>query len=128
MIDVIDNTRQGLDPKLRDLVDDGESPAKAYVYCASCSAVITRIESQIEVNGAYDHIFTNPYGFEFHVGCFRDAHGCSISGAPNAADSWFPGYLWRLALCTECTAHLGWSFEGGDLPFFGLILDRIDIR
>lgn len=25
--------------------------------------------------------------------------------------SWFPGYAWRLAVCPQCGAHVGWSFE-----------------
>ncbi|XP_022788152.1 protein cereblon homolog isoform X4 [Stylophora pistillata] len=25
--------------------------------------------------------------------------------------SWFPGYAWRVAVCPQCGAHMGWSFE-----------------
>lgn len=25
--------------------------------------------------------------------------------------SWFPGYAWRLAVCPQCGAHMGWTFE-----------------
>jgi len=50
----------------------------------------------------------------------------AISGSPQAADSWFLGFQWRLANCAECRRHLGWYFDRpGDEFFFGLILDRI---
>jgi hypothetical protein len=25
--------------------------------------------------------------------------------------SWFPGFSWRIAGCSECHRHLGWNFE-----------------
>jgi hypothetical protein len=44
-------------------------------------------------------------------------------GQPEPADSWFPGYLWRLCLCAQCNHHLGWSYQPYDqntIVFFGL--------
>jgi hypothetical protein len=127
MIDVRDKPRQAtLDPKLKELLDDDTEAKKGFVYCGLCSHVVSHIEQRIEVNGSHDHNFVNPYGVEFHVGCFDEALGCAISGQPTAADTWFPGFRWRLASCEECTTHLGWLFANADAyTFYGLILDRI---
>jgi len=130
MIHVIDKPRQALDPQLRELVERTEDDAKDFIYCGVCSTVIARTGDRIEVNGSHDHRFTNPFGFLFHIGCFRDALGCSIAGKPEAADSWFAGFQWRIAACGECKRHLGWYFDRvqpnaeGDF-FYGLILERI---
>ena len=104
-----------------------DSHDKNFIYCGQCSHVITQAAQRIEVNGSHAHLFTNPYGIEFHVGCFAQALGCDISGAAEAADTWFMGYFWRIASCAECHAHLGWYFAqaNGEDYFYGLILDRI---
>ena len=130
MIDVVDKPRQaGLDPKLKALLDDEEEAKKGYVYCGLCSHVVSHVDQQTEMRGSFDHRFVNPYGFEFHLGCYAEALGCAISGDATAADTWFPGYQWRHATCEECTQHLGWYFSrqnsAEDHHFYGLILDRI---
>ncbi|MCY4341985.1 MAG: cereblon family protein [Gammaproteobacteria bacterium] len=135
MPEVADQER--LEPKLADLLDDdleGEledegARRKDYIYCAVCSTVIGRRGDRAEVNGSHDHRFTNPYGLLFHVGCFSQALGCEIAGPPQRADTWFMGFQWRIANCSDCRRHLGWYFDriaapGGEF-FYGLILDRI---
>ncbi len=130
MSDVVDKPRQAdLDPKLREVLES-DQPDRNYVYCAQCSHVISSARERIEVGGSHTHHFTNPYGFAFHLGCFRQALGCAISGAPTAADTWFPGFRWRYASCENCNQHLGWYFAsdaGGDGQdsFYGLILNRV---
>ena len=130
MIDVVDKERQALDPKLQDLLEREEEEARDFIYCGTCSTVIGKNGDRIEVNGSHDHRFTNPYGYLFHIGCFSEALGCSIAGTPEAADSWFMGFQWRIAACGECQRHLGWYFDrvapGAESEFFyGLILERI---
>ncbi|MCP5178341.1 MAG: hypothetical protein H6993_11585 [Pseudomonadales bacterium] len=99
---------------------------KDFVYCAICSTVIARVADRIEVNGSFDHVCTNPHGVTFHLGCFGNALGCTISGDRMAADTWFPGFRWRIATCGECSAHLGWYFDREETTYFyGLILNRI---
>ena len=116
-----------LDPELRSMLEIEDADDKDFIYCAACSHILTRCDERIEVNGSHGHHFTNPHGFSFHVGCFANALGCDISGAPEAADSWFMGYFWRIATCGECQTHLGWYFAraNGAEFFYGLILDRI---
>ena len=130
MIDVADKERQALDPELKDLLEREEEEARDFIYCSTCSAVIGRQADRIEVNGGHEHSFTNPFGYHFHIGCYGEALGCSISGVPEVAESWFVGFQWRFASCAECRRHLGWYFDrvtpGSESQFFyGLILDRI---
>ena len=122
MVDVLDKERQGLDPKLKEIVEEAD---RNFIYCGTCSSVIARNFDRIEVGGSHDHRFTNPFGISFHIGCFAQALGCTISGERVAADTWFPGFQWQHASCAECRAHLGWYFDRADEYFYGLILDRI---
>ncbi len=123
MIDVKDTERQGLDPALTELLQD---PATGqYLVCGLCSHVITQAAHAMDVNGAHQHNCTNPHGFEYLVGCYAQALGCDIKGERNHADSWFPGYQWRLASCGDCQQHLGWYFDTADDFFYGLITERL---
>lgn len=121
-MDILDKERQGLDPKLKEMVEDTD---KSFVYCRMCSNVIARSSDRIEINGSHDHRFVNPYNIRFHIGCFAEALGCAISGERVAADTWFPGFQWRHATCGDCGQHLGWYFDRADDYFYGLILNRI---
>ena len=125
MTEVEDKTRQGLDPRLRELLEDETGGAPDLVYCDACSQPVARKSDATSINGSHAHQCTNPYGIRFHVGCYSDALGCDLSGRPTSADTWFPGFHWRLATCSGCHAHLGWYFERGQEYFYGLILDRI---
>ncbi|MDP6376102.1 MAG: cereblon family protein [Pseudomonadales bacterium] len=131
MIDVADKQRQGLHPALKQIVDRETEEKRNYFFCAACSHVLGDQRDRFEVNSSFEHICTNPYGFSFHIGCFSAALGCAISGEPNAADTWFAGYTWRLATCSQCQQHTGWLFERATEQvdaFYGLILDRIQIE
>ena len=124
----IDHPEQNtLDPKLKSLLSNSETEDKNYIYCATCSNVITTVTSKIEINDSHEHYCVNPHGFEFRLGCFSEALGCSISGEPQAADSWFMHHTWRIAACSECSGHLGWYFAHAQTEqyFYGLILANI---
>jgi len=126
MIDVVDKPRQGtLDPALKVQLDDPHA-RRGYVYCATCSHIITHIDHRIEAGGAHQHHFVNPHGYHFQVACYSQALGCAISGPPVAADTWFPAHRWQQAQCEECGIHLGWFFtDTSNHSFFGLIIDQI---
>ena len=94
------------------------------LYCFICGQVITQSLQRIRVNGAHKHTFTNPGGYRFEIGCFRQAPGCEQVGEFTDFYSWFDGYTWSYAMCSSCRAHLGWIFRGKD-SFFGLVLDRL---
>ncbi|CAH0698892.1 unnamed protein product [Spodoptera exigua] len=77
----------------------------------------------------------NPFGIKFEVVTAEKAR-CDNIGPNQGADSWFPGYSWRICACPHCGQHLGWTFEKTDSivekqssenikTFHGLILRNI---
>ena len=94
------------------------------LYCFICGQIITQIHNSIPVEGAHKHTFTNPGGYLFEIGCFREAQGCEQAGEFTDFYSWFDGYAWRYAVCRSCRVHLGWVYQGPD-TFFGLVLNRL---
>lgn len=105
-------------------------------FCALCGELITYARERTCVQGAHEHRFSNPAGYVFDIGCFRNAPGCRSAGESSEFYSWFDGFSWRYTLCRACGAHLGWHFTasgpGGVSPeaggFFGLILNRLTGR
>jgi uncharacterized C2H2 Zn-finger protein len=97
-----------------------------FLLCARCFHVITHPSLRIIVNGAHEHTFANPHGIVFEIGCFRSAIGCGYYGPPSHEFSWFAGFMWQVAVCGSCLAHVGWLFSSpGADSFIGLILDRM---
>ena len=93
--------------------------------CANCLTLITRIDNAFNKLGQHQHLFVNPQGYEFLIGCFSEAGGCWNTGDWVSEHSWFPGYLWRYSLCAACQSHLGWQFRCDNDSFFGLISARL---
>lgn len=94
--------------------------------CRACGLPITSHQERIEMLERHEHVFFNPHGHVFEIGCFQRAPGCSLLGPPQTEFSWFSGHSWQIAICRSCQTHLGWHFQGyqgGD--FFGLILQRL---
>ncbi|MCU0848524.1 MAG: cereblon family protein [Spirochaetes bacterium] len=95
------------------------------IFCAACGNTVTHSGKRISINGLHRHVFTNPGGYTFEIGCFITAEGCAITGDPTDEFTWFPGYRWAYALCSGCLSHLGWHYRSGAGAFFGLILDSL---
>jgi hypothetical protein len=96
------------------------------IVCAACGHRITDDGERIEIDGRHDRHCVNPQGYEFHIGCFRRAPGCPVTGAPTLEFTWFPGFAWSYALCGGCGELLGWRYDGADASsFYGLILNRL---
>lgn len=93
--------------------------------CAACHHPITRQRDRIEKNGRHRHVFANPHGYMYQIGCFAQAPGCLTTGGESSYFSWFPGHTWQIAICGNCLALLGWAFRGTDSQFFGLIVDML---
>ncbi|MBU4262375.1 MAG: hypothetical protein KKC76_10985 [Proteobacteria bacterium] len=94
--------------------------------CRFCRTKITTAAQMIEVNGSHCHMFTNPLGKVYEIGCFSHAPGCLNQGLPTTECTWFTGCTWRFSLCGSCFSHLGWQYHS-DLTgyFFGLILANL---
>jgi len=109
--------------------EDPESEDKKHkriIVCRECFNEITYPGNKIVISGTHAHVFFNPHGIVFEIGCFSKAHGCLHTGAPTLEFTWFDGYAWNLALCSRCLNHLGWKYqsESGD-GFYGLILSNL---
>ena len=102
----------------RDGVDD--SPERWFL-CRQCRSAVVRADDARTQDGRQRHVFTNPNGDVFEIGCFSTAPGVITVGQATAHATWFSGYAWEIALCRRCHQHLGWRYAGSD-HFYGLIL------
>jgi len=98
---------------------------KESIICRNCRNEITTVEYSIAANGQHAHIFTNPLGITFHIGCFSRAWGCFIFGIPTYEATWFAGFTWCIAVCANCFTHLGWYYQSGRESFYGLIMANL---
>jgi hypothetical protein len=96
------------------------------ILCKVCQHPITSHKKKIEIQGIHQHVFCNPAGFLYEIGCFSSADGCVNKGSPILEHTWFPGYFWRYALCSNCFFHLGWFFQSKNDSFYGLILENLE--
>lgn len=96
------------------------------ILCRNCRKVITSHRYIIDVNGHHRHVFNNPEGIVFEIGCFSSAEGCINHGTPTLEFTWFSGYTWRFSNCSNCLMHLGWQYQSfGKSSFWGLILTHL---
>jgi ribosomal protein L40E len=117
--------KAGSDPSVAER-DRAMEAAMEAIVCRRCLHEITSPAEIREINGAHTHTFANPEGIIYEIGCYRNAWGCGYIGLPSPEFAWFSGYVWRIAVCINCHAHLGWRFSAPDGSFFhGLITCRI---
>ncbi len=102
-----------------------ETETGEVIVCRQCGHPVTERRNKLVVNGGHLHTFFNPAGIIYEIGCFGRAPGCWVHGPASIEFAWFPGFTWRLALCDNCTTHLGWFFASEDSTFFGLILKKL---
>jgi hypothetical protein len=95
------------------------------IHCRACGWRITSRSQVSRRDGQFEHVFSNPAGIVFHIGCFNEAPGCTVSGTPTDFFSWFSGYSWSYAQCACCGLHAGWRFQSIADAFFGLNLDAL---
>ena len=115
----------GEDRPAEDTALEEEERRAPGIFCRLCGHRVTSDDQRISVDGSHTHAFFNPAGILFEVGCFRLAPGCLAHGEASGLFTWFAGYLWRPALCSQCAGHLGWRFEKPDSIFFCLILTQL---
>lgn len=96
------------------------------LICKTCRSKITRRDLGMRVDGKHQHVFFNPHGYVFELGCFASAKNVIASGPKSDEFTWFPGFDWQAVGCTGCSTQLGWRYtsknKGG---FFGLILTNL---
>jgi hypothetical protein len=105
--------------------ENQEDPA---ICCKQCLQKITHPSERIAIQGAHQHVFANAYGIVFEIGCFRTVWGCRFFGPATDEWTWFGGYKWRIASCSQCGIHLGWQYTStseSKTTFHGLILGHL---
>ena len=105
--------------------DRDEAQRKDFLRCAACHYPVAHKTDRIAVNEKHQHVFANPHGYIYRIGCFSRAPGCLAIGEESTEFAWFPGYTWQVVLCGHCLTLLGWSFRARESLFFGLILDKL---
>lgn len=95
------------------------------IVCAACGHSITAPSSRMMMNQSFTHVFANPHGYVFEIGCFSDAPGSRAVSIPSTEFTWFPGYAWQIAVCQACSTHLGWRFTSQSDVFWGFILEKL---
>ena len=119
-------TKSGVDPgrqsQSKDRSDFGDNN---FLCCVTCRFPITQVSDRIQVNERHQHVFANPHGYVYQIGCFSQAIGCLPLDKETDHFSWFPGYTWRIVVCGQCLTLLGWAFRSQGSSFFGLILDKL---
>jgi len=95
------------------------------LVCKLCRSVITRRELGMEVNGKHEHVFFNPYGMVFELGCFASAKNVVPVGPKSEEFTWFPDFAWQVVGCAGCATQLGWRYTGKGGGFYGLIMHAL---
>ncbi len=109
------------------LAEEQRAP-EDYILCSLCLSPITHKQAQRQVQGNVEHRVVNPHNITFQLMCFESAPGCTISGDPTPAFSWFRTFYWQYATCSECHEHIGWYYENASREsFYGLIVSRLAI-
>ncbi|XP_055715702.1 protein cereblon-like isoform X2 [Phlebotomus papatasi] len=52
----------------------------------------------------------NPFGIRYRIVLLKHA-SCALIDSWSNYFTWFPGYSWKLCMCSTCGAHLGWMYE-----------------
>lgn len=108
--------------------DTVATESEVIYYCSICKHLITTAAQITEVNGQYRHVYANPVGNVFEIGCFSKASGCISQGIPTIECTWFAGFNWSFSLCGQCHTHLGWKYTSDNHgSFWGLILNMLVI-
>jgi len=104
---------------------DSKKEMGRYVYiCRDCGCRITGQSYETAVNSKHIHVFSNPHGKVFEIGCFSDA-ACMAIGPATIEFTWFQGFFWNIVICRSCRRHLGWLYSRRENHFYGLILQAL---
>ena len=104
---------------------DASTTEDEALRCVVCEHRITERAYRIEIADAHEHVFVNPSGIQYRIGCYAAAPGCIHLGATESAFSWFPGWSWQVAACAQCRTHVGWIYRLAGQQFHGLIVNAL---
>lgn len=105
--------------------DSNPDTARPVLVCRVCRTVVTRPDLAVKVDGSHRHVFFNPHGLVFDLGCFASARNVLPTGPRTDEFTWFAGYRWQAVVCAGCAGLLGWRYTGQEHAFFGLILPAL---
>jgi len=114
--DKVTGTKGNIQVKSQEKEDEDKK-----LLCSRCNHLITTSSRKIKVAGNHSYFFANPAGEKFDLRCFSDAPGCETKGVPISDFSWFQGYKWTFAFCSNCSIQSGWFYLSPSDNFFGLI-------
>jgi len=79
--------------------------------CAKCHSPICNAKDlfSMSVEGPQS-TFVNPAGVIHDTVTFKKANNLILTTQPSPLFSWFPGYEWSIAECSNCRCHIGWAF------------------
>lgn len=106
---------------------DVETAEDDQLFCAECGASVTRESLATVRRDSHQHTVFNPMGQVFTIRCFDDAWGLLSPHEGRSEFTWFPGFVWRVAICGACGTHIGWRYDvrAGADRFYGLIRSRL---
>ncbi|KAF4696949.1 hypothetical protein FOZ60_013300 [Perkinsus olseni] len=98
--------------------DSFTATRRSFTYEGIYKEVVYSYELDVLEDPAWCYSATNPHEYRFDV-CRANpaelAHGgIRVTNPPQEEFSWFPPYLWMMALCNTCGVHLGWAFCTAD--------------
>jgi len=110
----------------------GGNGAKVY-QCIRCSGFLSYSDQLVRIETRNRHFFVNPAGVECDFYTFSECPGAVAHGGATEADTWFPGYRWRMAFCRYCGQHLGWRYEAMSIferprKFWGILVSHLSCR
>ncbi|MCG8568026.1 MAG: cereblon family protein [Desulfobacterales bacterium] len=109
-------------------IEEKASPDELKYLCRFCRKEVADAAHGIRVDDQGTHVFANPHGQVFEIGCFSNAPGATTASEPSSDFSWFKGYEWQVAVCSQCSGHLGWFYSQTAYGFWGLIMDNLVTR
>lgn len=88
------------------------------ISCRRCSIGMTTSGQIFTVEGAEGttSTYVNEHGSIHQVMTVRsvDETFIAFQGRASIENTYFPGYCWLIAYCTNCGSHLGWKFQKVD--------------
>ena len=100
-----------------------------YFLCKRCRNKISIYNDIFAVSkGAVNVNYCNPAGYIHETLTVKKTFESAVKlvEKPSIEFSWFPGYSWQIAICSQCYTHVGWKFAAVNnrnltpRTFFGL--------